>query len=140
MLIGHSFIFLVKYPDLLTFIIGLSLFQLSSLWGPVACASLSKLQDGDLTCDISILGPKMPLLFFSLSNFFIFIFLLHFMTCEMLVPQPEIECGCLAVRACCPNHWTTRELSVSSFSCGKDQSDDTQVLYISERIFMHLMR
>lgn len=139
MLIGHSFIFLVKYPNLLTFIIGLSLFQLSSLWGPVACASLSKLQDGDLTCDISILGPKMPL-FFSLSNFFIFIFLLHFMTCEMLLPQTEIEFGCLAARAHCPNNWTTRELSVSSFSCGKDQSDDIQVLYISELIFMHLMR
>ena len=53
----------------------LSLFQLSSLWGPVAlaCAFLSKLQDGDLTCDISLLGPKIPLLFFSLSSFFFFL-------------------------------------------------------------------
>ena len=31
------------------------------------------------------------------------------MACRILVPQPGIEPRPLAVRACSPNHWTTRE-------------------------------
>ena len=34
---------------------------------------------------------------------------------EILVPQPDIEPGLLAVKAASPNHWTTREFPVVIF-------------------------
>ena len=37
------------------------------------------------------------------------IFWLYHATCGILVPQPGIKPGPLAVRALSPNHWTTRE-------------------------------
>ena len=39
--------------------------------------------------------------------FFLFVAVLH--ACELLVPQPGLKPGPLAVKAWCPNHRTTRE-------------------------------
>ena len=37
------------------------------------------------------------------------------MASKILVPQPGIEPGCLAVKAWSPNHWTARKLPATEF-------------------------
>ena len=39
----------------------------------------------------------------------------HLAACEILVPQPGIEPGTLAVQAQSPNHWTAREFLIINF-------------------------
>ena len=43
------------------------------------------------------------------KGFFFFFFWPHRMACGILVPQPGIEPGTMAVKMLSPNHWTTRK-------------------------------
>ena len=46
------------------------------------------------------------------ANFFFFFFWLCCSACGILVPQPGVEPGPLAVKARSPNYWTAREFKM----------------------------
>ena len=61
-------------------------------------------------CLLRSLACFLPWLFVSLLlSFCLFVFLLHWAACEILVPQPEIKPTPPAVEVQSPNHWTNRE-------------------------------
>ena len=57
---------------------------------------------------------------FSSRDRFVFVFVFFWpchTACKILVPQPGIEPGSMAVKAPCPNHWTAREVPPRDSYC-----------------------